>query len=226
MRSLAHFDKQAASIASGVASAMTSNVPSFISTSVAIVHASLQSRYLHLGSPDRQKTRRLQWDEAEKNRAERDRQHENLAMSRNWRTQRERRILTERLAKHHEHVAAREQATDEHDRRPPPLAFDHRRRQKHPLPHEAAARRHAHQRQACQAESNDGNGKRPSDAAKFSDPVVPECFRNKTGRHEHRCLCKSVRDHLRPPAGPRNARAQFVPGIASSERKYEEEVAD
>src|SRR5262249_19752014 len=144
MRCLAHFDRQAASIGSGVATAMSSNVPSFISTSVAIAHASLQSRYLHLGAPDRQKTRRLQWHEAEKNRTERDGQHKNLAMPRNWCTQRERRVFTERLAKHHEHVAAREETTDEHDHGPPPLAFDHRRRQEHPLRNEASARRHAH----------------------------------------------------------------------------------
>src|SRR4029079_4139619 len=171
MRSLAHFDKQAASIASGVASAMTSNVPSFISTSVAIVHASLQSRYLHLGSPNRQKTRRLQWDEAEKNRAERDRQHENLSMSRNWRTQLERRILTERLAKHHEHVAAREQATDEHDRRPPPLAFHHRRRQQHLAPHD-------HRRSSTVAERTTRFApKPPLDGTPISDsPARPKAM--------------------------------------------------
>src|SRR5262245_37788552 len=103
MRCLTHLDRQAASIASGVASAMTSNVPSFISISIAVAHASLQSRYLHFGSPNRQKTGRLQWHEAEKNRAERDCQHENLAMPRNWRRQRERHILAKRLAKHDEH---------------------------------------------------------------------------------------------------------------------------
>src|SRR5215467_12425222 len=78
MRSLAHFHRQAASSASGVASAMISNVPSLISSLA--THASLQRRHLHLRSPNRQEIGRLQWHEAEENRAQSNRQHENLAM--------------------------------------------------------------------------------------------------------------------------------------------------
>src|SRR5215510_7827824 len=108
-RSLAHFHRQAASSASGVASAMASNVPSLISNLA--THASLQSRHLHLRSPNRQEIGRLQRHEAEEHRAQSNRQHENLAMSCNWHAQGQRCILAECLAKHHEHVSAREQAT-------------------------------------------------------------------------------------------------------------------
>ena len=69
-------------------------------------------------------------------------------------------------------------------------------------------------------------GKRPSDAAKFSDSVVSECFRDETGRHEHRRLRKGVREQLEPPAGPRNARPQFVPESPAASGNMKKQVAD